>query len=256
MFIFWGRKPVYRKIGFVADYCPICRAARAFALRRVGSAGHVYYVSFGEGQLVGYEKTCQECGTVLRAEPTAYASIAKTATNIDALTTLTFPSLGQVYAARFALEQKVREAPETLSADERRGLIRNAFLLISPKVEKRFASTHIDKETGFAILAALVLILVGPALSRVVTPEMIELTLLVGLVIGFALVIWQGSMSGRRFMNRQIVPALAKTLRPLHPTEDELRPVIAELTQLKHKLGRKLRLADLQTALTEPAPTA
>jgi len=253
MFIFWGRKLVYRPIGFVADFCPVCRGARAFALRRVGSASHVYYLSFGEGQLVGHEKTCQECGTALRAEPTAYASIAKSATNIDALTTLTFPSLGQVYAARFALEEKVRSAPESLSADERHALIRNAFLLVSPKVEKRFASTHIDRETGFALLAALVLVVVAPALSRVLMPDLTDATFLLALGIGLALVIWQGSLSGRRFMSRQVTPTLAKSLRPLRPTEAELRAVIAELVRLKHKLGRKLRLGDLEAALAEPA---
>jgi len=41
MFIVWGKKIVYRKLGFVADFCPICRGPRAFELKRVGSASHL-----------------------------------------------------------------------------------------------------------------------------------------------------------------------------------------------------------------------
>ena len=75
MFIVWGRKLVYRKLGHVADFCPICRKPRPFALQRIGSAGHVYYVSVSQGELVGFERTCLKCHTVYNAEPTHYAKV-------------------------------------------------------------------------------------------------------------------------------------------------------------------------------------
>jgi hypothetical protein len=53
-------------------------------------------------------------------------------------------------------------------------------------------------------------------------------------------------------MVRQVVPVLATAIRPLRPSESELKSVLAELTQLKHKIGTKLKLADLQARLNQP----
>ena len=96
MFIVWGKKIVYRKVGHVADFCPICRKVQPFELKRVGSAGHVYYVSVGEGELVGYERTCKECGTVFRAEPTTYASVSKTLAPLADLVRQTYPNIEHI----------------------------------------------------------------------------------------------------------------------------------------------------------------
>jgi hypothetical protein len=71
---------------------------------------------------------------------------------------------------------------------------------------------------------------------------------LVFIALGVLLVVWQIFRSRRRFMMRQVVPVLASAIRPLKPTESELKFVLAELTQLKHKIGTKLKLADLISA--------
>jgi hypothetical protein len=251
MFIIWGRKLVYRKLGHVADFCPICRVPRPFALKRVGSAGHVYYISTGEGELVGYERTCQDCGTSLQTEPTAYASIAKNTAPLAELTRQTYPNLDQVLGERLALEEKVRHAPSSLSREERHALIRSPFLILSPKVEKRFASTHIDKEIGFALIGAVALLIVGPALGRAVVPDSEGAVLLTSLSMGVLMVLWQGIGAGGRFMRREITPVLARCLAPLRPSDDELKTVLAELKQLRHKMGSKLKPADLHRSLRE-----
>ena len=77
MFIVWGKKRIERKQGMVADFCPICREVRAFTLIRVGLADHIYYVSFGEGKLVGYIVRCDTCGVALGVEPTRFATSEK-----------------------------------------------------------------------------------------------------------------------------------------------------------------------------------
>jgi hypothetical protein len=251
MFIVWGKKLVYRKIGYVADFCPICRAIKPFELKRVGSASHVYYVTAGEGQLVGYERTCKECDVSFRAEPTAYASVSKTLTPLDELRTQTFPNIDQALRDRLALEKRVQSDPMSLSPDERRALIRSPFLLLSPKVERRFASTHIDKEVGLSLVAGLALLLVVPALTHAVAADARDKLELICIVLVIVLVVWQGTLSSRRFMRRQVIPVLAGTISPLKPTESELKSVLAELKQLKHKIGTKLKLPDLQARLID-----
>lgn len=250
MFIIWGKKLVYRRIGYVADFCAICRTPKPFELVRIGSAGHVYYISSGEGELVGYERTCCECGTSFPAEPTTYASVLNKLAPLAELATQTFPNMDQVIRDRLAIQEKIQRAPSSLTSEERYVLIRSPFLLLSPKVEKRFASTHLDKEIGLSIVAALALLFVGPALANAVIPDSAETAVLICIVLGVALVTWQIFESSRRFMKRHVIPALATSLRPLKPSPSELEAVLAELKLLRHKIGSKLSLIDLQPHLT------
>ena len=60
-----------------------------------------------------------------------------------------------------------------------------------------------------------------------------------------ALVIWQAWGSGRRYMRGEVVPPLARALKPLRPSVDEVDAVLAELKQGGHKIGRKLKVDDL-----------
>lgn len=253
MFIVWGRKTVYRKLGYVADFCPICRGPQAFELQRIGSAGHVYYISSGEGELVGYQRVCEKCGTSLQAEPATYAAMSKTRAPLAELVKQTYPGMERVLQERLALEERVKLAPASLSKEERTALIRSPFVLLSPQVEKRFASTHLDKEVFFALVAALLLLSFGPALVGAIARDATELGVLVSLAAGVVLVGWQVATSGRRFMRRQVIPVLAASLRPLKPTDSELQAVLGELKQFRHKIGAKLALSDLRLALGQGA---
>lgn len=250
MFIFWGRKAVIRKLGHVADFCPICRDQRAFTVQRVGSASHVYYISFGEGELVGYQRTCQTCNTAFQAEPTSYASISKHDLPLDELKRKTYPNLDEVLRERMTLEERIRSAPHSLSQEERHTLIRQAFTLLSPKVEKRFSATHIDKEVGLSMVAAIFLLVAGPAIMHSALPDNEGTVLLTFLILGLSLVAWQIVLSGRRFMNRQIIPVLATNLAPLQPRQAEIQSVTNELKQLRHKIGSKTDVEVLMGAVS------
>lgn len=246
MFIVFGKKLVYRKLGYVADFCPVCRAKRAFELKRVGSASHVYYISAGDGELVGFERNCVECGTSLRADPNIYASVSKTSDSLEALTARTFPSYEVILHERLQLEERLKNEPSSMSTEERHSLIREAFLLLSPKVEKRFASTHIDKEVALCLVGLLVLLFVGPLALHGLFPDSEGTLILVFFGLGLALVAWQGLQSGRRFMRREVLPKLAKSLQPLRPSDNEIHVIQTELKQLGHKIGSRLVLRDLK----------
>lgn len=251
MFIVWGKKLVYRKLGYVADFCPICREAKPFELQRVGSAGHVYYITVGEGELVGYERTCQHCRISLQAEPSMYSDISKKPMPLRDLITHTFPNIQQVFQGRMELEDKVKKSPSLLTAEERHALIRQPFTLLASKVERRFSSTHIDKETAIAIAIGLGLMLAGPAIFSAIAPESQEAGLLTCISLGLLLICWKGMGSGKRFMQRDIIPVLANSLKPLNPSEGELNAVLAELKQLRNKMGKKLNVAALMDHLAQ-----
>jgi hypothetical protein len=247
MFIVWGKKPVYHRLGYVAHFCPICRGPKPFEIKRVGSAGHLYYISFGSGKLLGYERTCQECGTVLQAEPADHVAIAQRLAPLPELIRNTFPQLEQVFAARLALEERIRFNPAALSADERQALIRSPFLLMSAKVDQRFARTHIDMGLGLAIAGAVAMTLFGPGMVQLVAPGAGGGKLvLVFLALGLAGIVWQAFAARPRFVRRAVLPVLARALRPLKPTQHELESIVSELGQLKHKMAKRIDVPALQ----------
>ena len=245
MFIVWGKKHVYRKIGYVADFCPLCRGIKGFLLKRVGLAGHIYYITAGQGDLVGYQRTCEDCKTIFNADANKYASLSKKATSLDELQRQTYPALSTVLAERLELEEKVKNSPAFLSHSERQELIHAPFILLSPKVERQFASIQVDKETGFSMLGVIAFFMLVPGLVQNYFPKYAEQSLLTFIAFSVLFLGWQFMTAGRRFMRRQIIPLLAKAIRPLHPTEAEMRSILNEMRKQKHKIGSKLKLNEL-----------
>lgn len=256
MIFIWGKKPVYRRLGFAADFCPVCRSPRAFAIRRVGMAGHVYYLSAGEGTLVGYDRTCTSCGTQYDADPERYVAMTRKPSAVGALARATFPGFKEFWAERLALEERVRKAPFELSTGERRALILEPFITLSPKVEQRCEKVHLDMPICLAIAGTIALANILPALAAKFAPLRTGDAMLAALAIGFTAIIWQLIVSNGRYVRRTIMPLLASSLRPLRPTEAEIRAVVAELGRHGHKIGKKLDAAALNAALKRKATPA
>jgi len=248
MFIVWGRKAVFRRLGYVADFCPMCRDARPFELRRVGVAGHIYYVSLGEGQFVGNQRVCQDCKTAFNANPAHYASVSKALTPLEELARQTFPKLREAYQAVFSLEDRIRNSPTSLSPEERRSAIRNPLLFLSPKVEKRFESTHIDRQTGLAFLATILALFGGIFLVGLVAPSATDSAALTIVSLGALYIVWSALGSGRRYLRSEIVPVLVRTLRPIQPTEAEVRAALEEVRAAGHRIGAKLKAGEVMAA--------
>lgn len=203
--LIWGRKAVRRHLGYAADFCPICATARPFAVSRVGMAGHVYYITAGDGDLVGYERACMVCTIALKADPAQYAEMSPTVLGISALAKQTFPNFAAVYRERMALEKVIRLDPTMLNAADRQALIMQPFTLLSVKV-----SEHFDK-SAFG--------------------------------------------SGGTFVQREVLPILARAMRRLRPTESELKAALARLVQMKEVIGNKVKLPDLLAEINrKPGP--
>lgn len=135
--IVWGRKTVRRLLGYAADFCPICACARPFAVTRVGSAGHVYFITVGDGELVCHDRACTVCGVDLNAEPERYTSLAKATMPMDALLASTNPHFDDANRDRLALEDTIRANPMALSPQDRLTLIMTPFVLLAPRVSAR-----------------------------------------------------------------------------------------------------------------------
>ncbi|MEO5716589.1 MAG: hypothetical protein ABIT37_24130 [Luteolibacter sp.] len=221
-------------------------------MKRIGSAGHIYYISFSSGDLVGFERTCQKCRNSFIAEPALYATVSKKSGEVEALAALTYPNLGEVMKTQLALEEKIQSDAASFSPDERQALILERMLSYAGKVEQRFAATHLDKEICFAIIAAVLIMIFVPELISHFQSEDAPLTTPFFGVLGLILIGWQIAVSGRRFMNRQVLPHLAKALFPLTPSDVELEQAVTELRRRQLKIGKKLNLPDLRRHLGSP----
>lgn len=245
MFIVWGKKHVYKKLGYAADFCPLCRDVKTFQLDRVGLASHVYYISIGQGKLAGYVKKCLHCKTMLNANPDLYREVSKELFDQAALQRTTFPGLQTHYAERLTLEQTIKHSPGSLQADTRRALLKEPFLLLNPAVEKRFSSTHIDARTGMMLLAVIVLLPLLMMLVKKFVPGYEDELMLGLLVAGIGAVSVQGFLQTGRYFDRKIFPVLVPALQPLRPTAQEITAVVTELKKADQKLGKKLKISAL-----------
>jgi len=250
MFIFWGTKAVIRKLGYVADFCPICRVIRVFQVNRMGMAGHLYGLSFGQGQLVGHQRTCLECGVELKTDAAIYKDIPKKLQDAGTtqLINSTFPNIRQYYADRLSLEDQLARQSNQIDAQTRLALIKEPFLLLAPIVEKRFSAVHIDRYVGAALVLTIAAAILAGNLFGIFFPLAIEQkanAFLITFGIGIAATGVQGFKSAGRFMRKVIYPKITLALRPLNPSQQELEVVFAELKRLDFKLSRKARLKDL-----------
>ena len=223
MFIVWGEHKKEKSLGYAADFCAMCRELRSFRIHRIGSASHVYGVSFGGGKLVGYSATCQSCGHKMEVDPTGYETLAKRRrTDIGDLERETFPGLREAYAERIALEQDLASGKVDMAPELRKDLIREPFTNLAPVVEERYGgSSHFDWKTTLMLIATLTL----PATLGVISSNSDDsslkstlgsaalVTFVLGLVLTFALLFTEA----RRYVRRKILPRLARTLRSLKP---------------------------------------
>jgi len=243
MFIIWGTKRVERNQGVVADFCPICREIRSFQLKRVGMASHVYYLSFGEGKLEGFEIRCETCGVRLGVEPTRYVATSKgSPVNLEALARDTFPRLREVYANRLELEAKLRRSRSALSAEERQDFLIEPFALLNPLVEARQAnSTEMDKPSSLGCLGTLLVaggVFSGSMALKGRAQDRMLLAALILFAVGTVYTFVQMHLGPKRFVRAKILPSLVQSLRPLEPTREELTACIERCKTLGMRIGK------------------
>jgi hypothetical protein len=247
MFIVWGKTIKRRKQGFVADYCAVCRDLRTFQVNRIGSASHVYYISFGQGELVGYERVCGVCSTPVEADPHRYPDVSNDRRPANELISETFPNYYSVYREAIERDRKLRDTPSLLTPEERRTRMREPFMLIAPIAQQKLASTQWDWRVLLALFSFPFIFMAVAAVAKLFTgpdQEPSEAFIFGGLAVWLGYVVYEIYMSSRRYLLKHAVPPLATSLVPLKPSEAEVAAIVDEFRRAKLKLG-KLRAQDL-----------
>jgi hypothetical protein len=258
MIFVWGRKRTERKQGKVADFCPVCREIRSFELIRVGIAGHVYYVSFGEGQLAGYIVCCDYCRLGMGAQPTRYQSAEKRYVgDLENLIHTTFPTLRSDMAPRLALEEQLKRTRTAISNEQRGRFLLEPFGLLNPQVESRFGnSSAFDKQSGLGCLGT---VLVGGGLffGSLAFRGSAQDNLLIAAAILFGLgtiyTFAQLHFAPQRFVKAKILPVLVRALEPLEPTQDEIKGCLDQCKSTGMKIGSALKPVQIWNELQSRA---
>ncbi len=252
--IIWGKKKVEKKLGFAADFCPICREIRPFMVLRLGMASHINYFSFNEGELVGHVAECQVCKTKIPVNSLKYKSLSNVIhDNLELLIAQTYPNLRNDYTDRLMLAERIRNR-EVLSTVERDELLLESFYLLSNRVEERYAKVIFDRVSKIGCwTTVLLVILFGCILPLIVTTDFAYnltvvaagLTALAGLIF----VVLQQMLAPGRFIRKEIIPLLAKTIAPLNPTLSEIETMLEKFRTRGFKIGAKISKEKLWEAL-------
>lgn len=255
MFVFWGTKVTERRLGRRADYCPLCRAFRPFVVDQVETVGHLYYIPLGRRQVIGHVKRCEACGVDLAAElDEALGASRERGLELPDLIARTNPQIEKQWADRLALEQRIKA--RQLTSEERSQLLMEPFVLLNRGVEARTGEVHLDRWSGLGCLSIVAMV----ALFFATEPEQVGLpwslahrAALWGLGGAALLTLLAMSTGSRRFVRREILPRLARALRPLDPTRAEIEQTIGGLKSMNWAIARRIRTDDLMAALaSEP----
>ncbi len=256
MLLIWGNKRVVSKVGYIADFCPICRMITPFQVNRIGLASHLYYIPFGQGKLIAHTEQCQKCGTVMKIAPENYATIEKrSGLSLDNLIQTTFPNIHTVYAQRLELEEKIKYRTAFFSPEEREALLMEPFGLLGQQAQVRLTGDiPLDWNVGIGCLGTCVLatLLAIGTMTIWKTPSAYDRALIaIGIVvaIGISYTSVQVFLSPRRFIQRSIVPRLVQALKPLGPTKDELAVCIDKLKAKGFKIGKVINAVKLWEAM-------
>jgi hypothetical protein len=248
MFIVWGKTIKRQKLGYVADFCAVCRDLRTFQVTRIGSASHLYYISFGQGDLVGYERTCEVCSTPVEAIPDTYLDMARLNRPAAELISETFPNYYTVHREVLERERKVRDTPSLLTPAERNARMREPFIVIAPLAQQKLASIQLDWRVVLAFFSVAPIFWVIGVISHWINGPYVDDPslnfIMAGLALWAGLTFWQLFSANRRYLLKNAAPPLAAALAPLKPSESEIGRILEELKQHKLKLG-KLRPSDL-----------
>jgi hypothetical protein len=253
MYIVWGSRVVRKASGRRGDFCSLCRAFQAIRVVEIQNVDHFYFIPIGGRTRIGYELACESCGLVQAGDvgETPPASHDRDA-DVEALLAMTNPGARQAWAGRLALEHRIRAG--ALDLDERAEALGESFELANSILARRMRETQFDAASGLGCLGTLAAVAGTYALaSRFIedTDTVGGATITVAVVLGLCLLILIAN-DGRRYAKAKILPALARGLRPLRPTPEEIDATLREFKDRGEPIGKCLKTDEIVAALMSP----
>jgi hypothetical protein len=254
MWIIWGNKIKEHPLGYVAEWCSLCRAINPFRVFKKELVSHVYNLSFGEGQYIGSSAICENCGLAIPTNVAKYREISPAIMPVEALIQRTFPAIREFYSKRLEIEDQLKRAPRQIPEDLRSKLIKEPFILLAPVVEANVGGeTKIDKKTGLGCTATIFLplaLLITSAATRqsgyAIAAGLVFLATLIFTLISLFVVVIR---KPKYFIEQSVVPALATSLAVIQPTREEIRECYERLKRTNLAILKRVEIEKLFDAL-------
>ena len=243
MIVVFGTTHVGKALGAVADFCPVCRNVREFSLVSVKEYSHLFWVSLVPRRFVGHVIVCRDCGLELPSSVDAYKGVLHEPAGIEELVEETNPSLGRRLAGRLEIEDLLRaRGPQSLAPDLRVDLLMESFGLFAPQIERLSTLRwRFDSRAMTILFLSLVGIALGvnaPLVSNPILQNCGYVALALTVLVGFPGFLVALLRAPRRTLNNFILPGLARALRPLEPTEDEIEHCLKALKKERSPVAR------------------
>lgn len=75
MIIVWGTRLTRKRLGRVAEICPVCRCPAACDIARLSKVQHLYFIPIGGGTPVAQELTCTHCKILWGLKPDTFPAV-------------------------------------------------------------------------------------------------------------------------------------------------------------------------------------
>jgi hypothetical protein len=261
MWIIWGKKIKQQSLGYVADWCSLCRAINPFCVFRKEVVDHVYNFSVGEGQYAGSSAICENCGLAISTNVAKYKEFSLTILPVNALIQRTFPGIQEFYAKRLEIEDQLKRNPRQIPEDLRSELIKEPFALLAPVVAANVGGeTNIDKKTGLGCLATIFLplaLLITTAITSrngyAIAAGVVFLVTLIFTLVSLFMVAFR---KPKQYIQQSVLPLLVTCLSVLQPTREELRQCYDRLKTMNLAITRHVELEKLFDALAKSQTSA
>jgi len=244
--IVWGTYIKRKYVGWVADFCPLCRRVRPFRLQRIGAAGHIWYISLGSGRFLVNEIECSACKTLHGTDGSRYTAVSDELQEVEELVRKTLPASDGRVQALVAREERV--AGEQLAAQEREALIREAIAHGAGQIERLIRERRYPPNArlvGWITFGLFVLIVVFASRLPETAGAILSLLFLAGIFTCFYFMVTRV----RSHVRGIVEPAVARGLAPLKPTVEEIRDAIADVRKLGSDGAKKLKPQRLRDAI-------
>ncbi len=251
-------------LGWVADFCAICRSLRPFLLRTshlIESEVHfiavVPMIHETDLGVIGYDRVCDNCGFCTPARPEDYSSVIKIRPDsFDELLNSSQPGAKMRFADRLKLESEVSRG--ALTPEQRRSFLAETLYSLDPHLG-RILPPPIRRWhwlTPLGVLAASVLLGFASEFCRdgraqSVMSGIAGLGAIAGAIwlVSVGIRAWLRPAFVRRTLLLEAFPLLVRAWSPLRPTRDEVESAVSEARRTGSRLGRELSVDRLMIEL-------
>jgi len=251
MLIVWGTKIRKRNEGYCADFCPVCRAVRAFSITELNKVSHLYYIPLGRGESVGKEKACTVCRSPMSVESGGVLT-CRDPRDMDAMLANVPHYIRARWLETIEEDARIRENADELTPELRMSRLVDMLIGLEPML---VADLGGNTNVSWAMVKGLLLwcmiwlsiALFGDAMAnwrlvralcKMTGLDPFGLGMLTVVGSGFVIPLYLVATRTSRYFRLKVFPRLVPRLHPLKPSREELVKIKGAMKGEGYRIAR------------------